>query len=156
MRRSLLTCLLLATGCSHLTSGLVASRDGAWAEVAGWGSEVPFGVRASAGTALRSGGWEDAYGPAGMRLGAEAVLRVPIGPLALEASVGPAYYPGVGTPFEPESSFRLWVTLSDHLLLGAGVRHGWGNGTRHLEQGEHEHASISGTWEPLLALEWRW
>lgn len=151
--RLLLTCLLLATGCSHLTSGLAASPDGAWAEVTGWALESPFGLRGSAGTSLRSGGWEDAYGPAGSRLGAEAVVRLPIGPLFLEGTVGGGYYPGVGTPFEPESSFRLLVPLSDRLFLGAGVRHGWGNGARHDEP---EHAQVSGAWEPLLVLEWRW
>lgn len=152
MRFLLLFALLFCVACQSAKTGLTYIDKGWSVEASVFRTEenVPLGLRASVGEIWLPPAWEADHT---MRYALGPYLQIPLWEkkvwyphtsssyttgIYIEPRFEVAYYPELGTPFEPETGLRL-IYKYDFFEAFIGARLPVGNGWRHENAGEYEH-----------------
>ena len=144
----------LAAGCSSVTAGGGYIEDG-------WTAEVTALAPTNIGTRLS---FSQEKLPVEWKEWGSSANRYAFGPLwhinvykgfYAEPRLDIAYYPTLGTEFEPEFGLRLGYQ-HDNFGIYIGVRHPLGNGNRHEDAGRYSH--IPDGWKPEAGafITWGW
>lgn len=146
--------LFCLVGCSSINVGGGYIDRGGTLEVSSKMNDSPFGMRVSVSKIALPSGWKELYGDSTMRYAAGPFAQINvISGFYIEPRIEAAFYPDLGTPFEPEAGFRIgWIY--EHLNLYVGVRHPLGNGDRHESFDPPEYEHINDGWKPEVGFTW--
>lgn len=150
-----ITLLVLMMGCQSVEVGPSYIDRGYQFEIDAFKAKsdgTPIGLRASVGQVWLPENWANKYGDYTMRyaLGPFVRLSLPYG-FYFEPRFEGAYYPALGTAFEPEVGARIGWS-HNHFQVFFGERIGLGNGNDHERVGDYEHIYYG--WKPEFGISW--
>jgi len=145
--------LLLSIGCQQFRAGPSYIDRGLSTEYSAFQAAdgTPIGMRLSVGYVEMPREWKEDWT---MRYAVGPYLQIPL-PLNfyLEPRFEVAYYPSLGTPFEPEGGARIGWSYKNLQIFG-GVRFPFGNGNDHEKLNPPEYEHIYAGVKPEFGFSW--